>query len=289
MGKQYTSTTQTQSKLTGKANLITMLMMFQPQSSPFPIDAIVNEVMNQVVLNNCYQKDGSDTTTTATSDKKKCHRHSKHPCGGGSSSDGKNNDTDTDNENKANGKKKASCYNIVYEKKPMHHEDTAEYAKVSFDVAGFTDEDINVHVDEDRIVTIQGERTNALGDVFKIDRKFRLDKRTADVDNIDAKIVVDETEGSSILEVIVKKKNKVGPRVIKISTTTTTATNAQSNDDDDSLFAGSDEKKATQHKDENETVNDDDNTKKGNSDDQDNKAEEKEEIKSDDDLEFEQI
>merc|ERR1712224_447769 len=61
-----------------------------------------------------------------------------------------------------------------------------------------------------------GERINKLGDVFKINRKFRLDKKTAEVNQIDANIT---DEG--VLEVIVKKKLKVGPRVIKISTVTT--------------------------------------------------------------------
>merc|ERR1711959_136482 len=114
----------------------------------------------------------------------------------------------------------------------MHHEDTSQYAKVSFDVAGFTDSDINVQVDDDYVVTITGERTNKLGDIFRVDRKFRLDKRTADVDQIDANI----TDDGSILEVVVKKKVKAGPRVIKISTTNnnTTATTTATTTTDES-------------------------------------------------------
>jgi len=243
--------------------------MFQVQSgSPFPIDAIVNEVMNQVVLNNaCFQKD--DTTTN----KKKCHGHSV----------GKN-----CTKANANSKKKHCC-NIVYEKKPMHHEDTAEYAKVSFDVAGFTDKDINVEIDEEYIVTITGERTNALGDVFKIDRKFRLDKKTTDVDRIDANIINTDNEGGgSILEVIVKKKviNKVGPRIIKV--TTTTQSNAAAFDElttDDASIGDSDDKVGDQRK-KIETVNDD--KKEVNTSDEDNKKE-GEVTTSVDDLEFEQI
>merc|ERR1712211_120005 len=131
--------------------------------------------------------------------------------------------------------------NVVYEKKPMHHEDNDEFAKVSFDVEGFTDNDITVQVDEDFIVSITGERSNKLGDVFKIDRRFRLDKKTADVNHIDASI----TDG--VLEVVVKKKAKVGPRVIKISTVTPSKKNSTT-----ATTTTTDEKEAIE--DENEVV-----------------------------------
>merc|ERR1712224_1153889 len=147
--------------------------------------------------------------------KKKCHGKQHRCCGSNSN----------------NNKKKPPC-NLVLEKKPMHHEDTAEYAKVSFDVVGFTDADINIQIDEennDSVVAITGERTNALGDVFRIDRKFRLDKKPADVDEIDATITAD-----GILEIVVKKKKKVGPRVIKITTSPTAAAT-----DDDSTKSSS--------------------------------------------------
>merc|ERR1712124_97229 len=144
-------------------------------------------------------------------------------------------------------------------------------------------------IDEEYIVTITGERTNALGDVFKIDRKFRLDKKTTDVDGIDANIINTDNEGrGSILEVIVKKKviNKVGPRIIKV--TTTTQSNAAAFDEhttDDASIGDSDEKVGDQQK-KIEAVNDD--KKEVNTSDEDNKKE-GEVTPSVDDLEFEQI
>jgi len=261
-------------------------MMFTPHSrSSFPIDAIVNEVMNQVVLNNCFQDDTTCTNKHGRNNNssKKCH--SKHPCDGVISCSKNNN-------NDKNANKKKPC-NLVYEKKPMHHEDTSQYAKVSFDVAGFTDSDINVQVDDDYVVTITGERTNELGDVFKIDRRFRLDKKTADVDQIDANI----TDDGNILEVVVKKKVKAGPRVIKISTTNsnTTKSNTSINEyattDDESTAKSDGQQESIQEKNkEGETVNynnEEEEKKVANS--HENKKEEKEPTNDDDDLEFEQI
>merc|ERR1712183_950287 len=98
---------------------------------------------------------------------------------------------------------------VVFENKPIRHEDTAEATKVSLDVAGFTPSSIGVQVEEDHIVSIRAERSNRLGDVFKIHHRFLLDKKSVDVENIDANI----TDG--ILEVVVKKKTNVGPRVFR--------------------------------------------------------------------------
>merc|ERR1712107_464768 len=156
-----------------------------------------------------------------------------------------------------NSKKKAplrNVKNVVFEKKLMHYEDSAKEAKVSFDVAGFTDADINIQLEKEedhRVVHITGERTNALGDVFNFDRKFRLNEKTVDVDRIDATIE------DGILEVVVQKKAKSGPRVIKVSTASSKKTTAaatisnNSNSSDSALVesvtdgasAGVDEKK----------------------------------------------
>jgi len=265
-----------------------MMMFMPPQSSSsqsFPINALVNEVMNQVVLNNCFQDDNDSNTTTKSGNndikKKKCHSKQHRCCGS--------------NSNK--NKKKPPC-NLVLEKKPMHHEDTAEYAKVSFDVVGFTDADINIQIDEennDSVVAITGERTNALGDVFRIDRKFRLDKKTADVDEIDATITAD-----GILEIVVKKKKKVGPRVIKITTSPTITVT----DDDSTKSSSNEQELGNQNKNEAiETDNDDNDDDEEEeekkekeitivitkADDEDKKEAKMEPTKSDDDSEYEQI
>merc|ERR1739848_880537 len=53
--------------------------------------------------------------------------------------------------------------------------------------------------------------TNKLGDVFVLDRSFRLDKTTVNVDGVTASI------DDGILELTVPKKSNVGPRTIPIS------------------------------------------------------------------------
>merc|ERR1712070_895038 len=62
----------------------------------------------------------------------------------------------------------------------------------------------------DYIVNIVANRTNKLGDVFVVDRRFRLDKKTANVD------LVTSTFEDGILELTVPKKSVVGPRKIPI-------------------------------------------------------------------------
>merc|ERR1739845_288434 len=146
-------------------------------------------------------------------------------------------------------------------------------------------------VDDDYVVTITGERTNELGDVFKIDRRFRLDKKTADVDQIDANI----TDDGNILEVVVKKKVKAGPRVIKISTTNsnTTKSNTSINEyasTDNESTAKNGQQESIQKKDkEGETANSNEEEEKKVANSHENKKEEKEPTNDDDDLEFEQI
>merc|ERR1739841_458751 len=79
----------------------------------------------------------------------------------------------------------------------------------SLDVTGFAPEDITIHV-ENFVVSIKGQRTNKLGDVFVLDRRFRLDKNTASVDRVAA------TFEDGIRELTVPKKSKAGPRQIPI-------------------------------------------------------------------------
>lgn len=218
----------------------------QATSAAFPIENLVNEVMNQVVLNNFFPNEGSN--------KKECGNKTKKECG----TTGKNSGAATEAQNKSSStqsspQKSPSSTPIVYEKKPMHYDGNKEneYAKISFDVAGFIDEDITIQVDDDRfcVVSITGERTNSLGDTFRIDRRFRLDKKVSDIDNIQAKITDD-----GILEVIVPKKARVGPRVIKIggssssslkSTTKNGGGDVSSGRNDDKILKSSSSSSAT--------------------------------------------
>jgi len=99
---------------------------------------------------------------------------------------------------------------IIEQRTPIHmHKETADAAKMSLDVTGFSPSDISIHID-DYVVSISGRRTNKLGDVFVLDRRFRLDKKTASVDQVTANFE------DGILEVTVPKKIVAGPRNIPI-------------------------------------------------------------------------
>merc|ERR1719282_1347544 len=173
------------------------MIVFTPKNS-FAAEEAFDHFMKQVVLKNVVNNDDCHVNTTKGLEKKgKCDKSKSKSCCG--------------KKEKSSDESPVS-HQVVFEKKPIHHEDTSDAAKVCLDVAGFKVDDIDVKVDEDHIVSITAERRNRLGDVFKIHRRFRLDKNVADLENIDANI----TDG--ILEVVVKKKINVGPRVIKIST-----------------------------------------------------------------------
>merc|ERR1712224_1040615 len=88
--------------------------------------------------------------------------------------------------------------------------ETPDAARMSLDITGFTPQDVTIMV-EDHVVFVKGERTNRLGDVFVLDRKFRLDKKTALVDEVTATF-----DNDGILEITVPKKSLVGPRTIPI-------------------------------------------------------------------------
>jgi len=110
----------------------------------------------------------------------------------------------------AQNQNKAASMRIIEQKTPIHmHEETPDAARMSLDVTGFAPEDITIHV-ENYVVSIKGQRTNKLGDVFVLDRRFRLDKNTASVDRVAA------TFEDGILELAVPKKSNAGPRQIPI-------------------------------------------------------------------------
>jgi len=126
----------------------------------------------------------------------------------------------------ANNRSRAAT-RIIEQRTPIHMDDeTPESAKMSLDVSGFSPEDITVSVD-DYVVSVKGERTNKLGDLFVVDRKFRLDKKTAIVDAVTANF------DDGILEVVVPKKVLAGPRTIPIAVTTSTSTSVKSGETDD--------------------------------------------------------
>merc|ERR1712224_795519 len=116
----------------------------------------------------------------------------------------------------------------IEQRSPIHmHEETPQFAKMSLDVAGFTPDDISINVDN-HVVSIRGQRTNKLGDVFELDRKFRLDKNTVNVDGVTASFE------DGILEVTVSKKPIAGPRKIQIAVASSVASDDAKASDDSS-------------------------------------------------------
>jgi len=117
----------------------------------------------------------------------------------------------------------------IEQRTPIHYDDESPHvAKMSLDVTGFPSEDIDIHVEE-FVVSIKGERTNKLGDVFVLDRRFRLDKKTAIVDGVTASIE------DGILELTVPKKSIAGPRKIPISVSTSSTEDILSTSQDQEL------------------------------------------------------
>merc|ERR1712176_299944 len=114
----------------------------------------------------------------------------------------------------------------IEQRTPIHYDDESPHvAKMSLDVTGFPSEDIDINVEE-FVVSIKGERTNKLGDAFVLDRRFRLDKKTAIVDGVTASIE------DGILELTVPKKSIAGPRKIPISVSTSSTIDTLSTNED---------------------------------------------------------
>jgi len=113
----------------------------------------------------------------------------------------------------------------IEQKTPIHmHDETPDAARMSLDVTGFTPQNFTINV-EDNVVLIKGQRTNKLGDVFVLDRKFRLDKNTVIMDGVTAAF------DDGILELTVPKKSISGPRTIPI-----VVSNSTSNDSEQSTY-----------------------------------------------------
>lgn len=113
----------------------------------------------------------------------------------------------------------------IEQKTPIHmHDETPDAARMSLDVTGFTPQNVTINV-EGNVVSIKGQRTNKLGDVFVLDRKFRLDKNTVIMEGVTAAF------DDGILELTVPKKSISGPRMIPI-----VVSNSTSNDSEKSTY-----------------------------------------------------
>lgn len=103
---------------------------------------------------------------------------------------------------------------VVMERTPIHQQETAEAATIALDVTGFTTDNLNIQVD-DHVVSVSGQRQNRLGDTYMIRRRFKVDKKTVDQEQIRASL------SDGVLEIIVPKKPNAGPRAIPISISAT--------------------------------------------------------------------
>mmetsp|Transcript_1247 Transcript_1247/g.2854 ORF Transcript_1247/g.2854 Transcript_1247/m.2854 type:complete len:327 (-) Transcript_1247:138-1118(-) len=131
---------------------------------------------------------------------------------------------------------------FIEQRTPIHMQpETPDAAKMSLDVTGFSPEEISIHIDE-FVVSIKGQRTNKLGDVFCLDRRFRLDKNTANVDQVTA------TFDDGILELTVPKKSVAGPRKIPI---VVSGFNAETETEPTASDNNNEEEEASSHEEEN--------------------------------------
>jgi HSP20 family molecular chaperone IbpA len=136
---------------------------------------------------------------------------------------------------------------LIAERAPIHFQETSEAATIALDVAGFSPNDIQVRM-EDFVVSIDAKRVNKLGDTYVIRRRFRVDKSTVLEDMVRANL------SDHILEVVVPKKAKVGPRSIPISTsvTTVTSSNVEGKEETSERSESDKDKSETEHQNSND-------------------------------------
>jgi HSP20 family molecular chaperone IbpA len=109
--------------------------------------------------------------------------------------------------------------NTILERTPVHREEVEESATISMDVSGFALDQLQVRLEEEEekgtksgrgrpILTVQGDRTNILGDKFKIHRRFLLDRdNLADI-NLQELAISANLSKQGILTICVPKKKR---------------------------------------------------------------------------------
>jgi HSP20 family molecular chaperone IbpA len=106
----------------------------------------------------------------------------------------------------------------MVERHPVHRTESEEAATIALDVSGFTPNQLHVSLEEDCIVgkeqgglrpilTVRGERVNALGDKYKIHRRFLLERENlaGDIQSVDVRA---NFGNDGILSITVPKKKK---------------------------------------------------------------------------------
>lgn len=104
----------------------------------------------------------------------------------------------------------------VFERTPVHREETKDAATISMDVSGFSINQLQVCVEVDQdtqsglarpVLMVSGERTNILGDKFKIRRRFLLERKNL-ADNLQDVAISANFSQEGILTIHVPKKMK---------------------------------------------------------------------------------
>jgi HSP20 family molecular chaperone IbpA len=102
-----------------------------------------------------------------------------------------------------------------YQRAPVHRDETEERLTLALDVpAGFASDDINVSMEGDFHLCIEGSRTNCVGNTFYIQERFYLDEDTYNFDTIQGNL------SDGVLEIMIQKKPSLlqPRRVISVTT-----------------------------------------------------------------------
>jgi HSP20 family molecular chaperone IbpA len=127
--------------------------------------------------------------------------------------------TDSTSAAVVSGRHETSEENTILERTPVHREETDEFATISMDVSGFALSQLNVRLEEEEqmtttgqsnrpILTVDGERTNLLGDKFQIHRRFLLDRDNLADGNLQDLAISANLSKEGILTIRVPKKEK---------------------------------------------------------------------------------
>jgi HSP20 family molecular chaperone IbpA len=120
--------------------------------------------------------------------------------------------------------------NTILERTPVHRQETEESATVSMDVSGFALDQLQVRLEEEEKgtkfgfgrprLTVHGERTNLLGDKFKIHRRFQLDRDNLAHGNLQDLAISANLSKEGILTIRIPKKKKGAEKEVeKVSRT----------------------------------------------------------------------
>jgi HSP20 family molecular chaperone IbpA len=94
---------------------------------------------------------------------------------------------------------------VIQVSQQFHMDETDQSLTLSIDVTGFKLEHLELKV-ENGVLTLQGARTNSLGDIFELSRTKAIDSNLYDEAGIEARCENEDEESCSILRIIIPKK-----------------------------------------------------------------------------------